>query len=135
MRTFFQGIPRELEESGKIDGLSDIGNLLRIVIPLSIPVMMTIGLFYSVAIWGNFFGPLIYIRDASLYPLQVIIRNIVLIGQVSDTTVTTAMGDKPIVLESLKYAVILVGTLPVLLIYPFIQKHFVQGATLGSVKG
>lgn len=135
MRTFFQGIPSELEESGKIDGLSDLGNLWRIVLPLSKPVMMTIGLFYAVQIWSNFFSALIYIRDASLYPLQVTIRNIVLIGQVSDTTVTTAMGDKPIVLESLKYAVILVGTLPILLIYPFIQKHFVQGATLGSVKG
>ncbi|PYI57410.1 carbohydrate ABC transporter permease [Paenibacillus flagellatus] len=135
MRTFFQGIPRELEEAGKIDGLSDLGILLRVVLPLSKPVMLTIGLFYAVAIWGNFFSALIYLRDASLYPLQVTIRNIVLIGQLTDTTVTTVMGDKPIVLESLKYAVILVGTLPILLVYPFIQKHFVKGVMIGSVKG
>ncbi|MGO4274127.1 carbohydrate ABC transporter permease, partial [Paenibacillus sp. TAF58] len=135
MRTFFQGIPRELEESGKIDGLSDLGILLRIILPLSKPVMLTISLFYAVQIWGNFFTALIYIRDASLYPLQVTIRNIVLIGQLTDTTVSTAIGDKTVVLESLKYAVILVGTLPIMIVYPFIQKHFVKGAMMGSVKG
>lgn len=135
MRTFFQGIPRELEESGKIDGLSDLGILLRIILPLSKPVMLTISLFYAVQIWGNFFSALIYIRDASLYPLQVTIRNIVLIGQLTDTTVSTAIGEKAVVLESLKYAVILVGTLPILLVYPFIQKHFVKGSMMGSVKG
>jgi putative aldouronate transport system permease protein len=135
MRTFFQGIPKEIEESGKMDGLSELGNLLRIVLPLSVPVLLTISLFYAVAIWGNFYNALIYIRDANLYPLQVVIRNIVLIGQVSDTTVSSAMGDKTVVLESLKYAVILVGTLPVLLLYPFIQKHFAQGVMVGSVKG
>nr|WP_261301533.1 carbohydrate ABC transporter permease [Paenibacillus andongensis] len=135
MRTFFQGIPRELEESGKIDGLSDLGILLRIILPLSKPVMLTISLFYAVQIWGNFFTALIYLRDANLYPLQVTIRNIVLIGQLTDTTVSTAIGDKAVVLESLKYAVILVGTLPIMIVYPFIQKHFVKGAMMGSVKG
>lgn len=135
MRTFFQGIPRELEESGKIDGLSDLGILLRIILPLSKPVMLTISLFYAVQIWGNFFSALIYIRDANLYPLQVTIRNIVLIGQLTDTTVSTAIGEKAVVLESLKYAIILVGTLPILLVYPFIQKHFVKGSMMGSVKG
>ncbi|WP_409346175.1 carbohydrate ABC transporter permease [Paenibacillus sp. MBLB4367] len=135
MRTFFQGIPRELEESGKMDGLSDLGILLRIVLPLSKPVMLTISLFYAVAIWSNFYSALIYIRDANLLPLQVTIRNIVMIGQVGDMTVSSAVGGKAVVLESLKYAVILVGTLPILLIYPFIQKHFVQGSMIGSVKG
>jgi putative aldouronate transport system permease protein len=135
MRTFFHGIPRELEESGKIDGLSDLGILLRIILPLSKPVILTISLFYAVQIWSNFFYPLIFIRDASLFPLQVIIRNIVLVGQMSDTTMSSAIGDKKVVLESLKYAVILVGTLPIMLVYPFIQKHFVKGATMGSVKG
>jgi len=135
MRTFFQGIPRELEESGKIDGLSDLAILLRIVLPLSKPVMLTISLFYAVSIWSNFYSALIYIRDANLLPLQVTIRNIVMIGQLGDMTVSSAVGGRPIVLESLKYAVILVGTLPILLIYPFIQKHFVQGTMIGSVKG
>ncbi|WP_202556679.1 carbohydrate ABC transporter permease [Paenibacillus silvestris] len=135
MRTFFQGIPMELEESGKIDGLSDMGILINIILPLSKPVILTISLFYAVQIWGNFFYALIFIRDADLFPLQVTIRNIVLVGQMTDTTVSSAIGDKEVVLESLKYAVILVGTLPILLIYPFIQKHFVKGAMMGSVKG
>jgi len=135
MRTFFQGIPRELEESGKIDGLSDLGILLRIVLPLSKPVLMTIGLFYAVGIWGNFFSALIYLRNPDLFPLQVIVRNIVLIGQVGDATVSSAVGEAKIVLESLKYTVILVSTLPILLIYPFIQKYFAQGVLVGSVKG
>lgn len=135
MRTFFQGIPRELEESGKIDGLSDLGILLRIVLPLSKPVLLTIALFYAVGIWGNFFSALIYLRNPDLFPLQVIVRNIVLIGQVGDTTVSSAVGNKKIVLESLKYTVILVSTLPILLVYPFIQKHFSQGVLVGSVKG
>ncbi|MNI39309.1 L-arabinose transport system permease protein AraQ [compost metagenome] len=135
MRTFFQGIPHELEESSKIDGLSNLGVLLRIVLPLTKPVMLTISLFYAVGIWSNFFSALIYLRDPNLFPLQVTIRNIVLTGQVGDTVVSSAIGDKSIVLESLKYAVILVGTLPILLVYPFIQKHFVQGVMIGSVKG
>lgn len=135
MRTFFQGIPKELEESGKIDGLSDMGVLLRIVLPLSKPVLMTITLFYAVYIWSNFFSALLYLRNADLYPLQVIIRNIIFLGFSSDVTVSNAVGGKTVVLESLKYAVILVGTLPVLLLYPFIQKHFVKGAMMGSVKG
>ncbi|CAN7512574.1 carbohydrate ABC transporter permease [Paenibacillus sp. LjRoot153] len=135
MRTFFQGIPKELEESGKIDGLSDLGILINVVLPLSKPVIMTITLFYAVQIWGNFFYALIFIRDADLFPLQVTIRNIVLVGQMTDTTVISAIGNKQVVLESLKYAVILVGTLPILLVYPFIQKHFVKGAMMGSVKG
>ncbi|NQX58070.1 carbohydrate ABC transporter permease [Paenibacillus qinlingensis] len=135
MRTFFQGIPKELEESGKIDGLSDLGILIHVVLPLSKPVIMTISLFYAVQIWGNFFYALIFIRNADLFPLQVTIRNIVLVGQMTDTTVSSAIGNKQVVLESLKYAVILVGTLPILLVYPFIQKHFVKGAMMGSVKG
>ncbi|UKS28543.1 carbohydrate ABC transporter permease [Paenibacillus sp. HWE-109] len=135
MRTFFQGIPRELEESGKMDGLSNFGILLRIVLPLTKPVMMTISLFYAVGIWGNFFSALIYLRNESLFPLQVMVRNIVLIGQVGETTVSDAFGKKEIVLESLKYAVILVSTLPILMVYPFIQKHFVKGVMIGSVKG
>ncbi|KRE69550.1 carbohydrate ABC transporter permease [Paenibacillus sp. Soil750] len=135
MRTFFQGIPKELEESGKIDGLSDLGILINVVLPLSKPVIMTISLFYAVQIWGNFFYALIFIRNADLFPLQVTIRNIVLVGQMTDMTVSSAIGNKQVVLESLKYAVILVGTLPILLVYPFIQKHFVKGAMMGSVKG
>ncbi|BBH19392.1 protein LplC [Paenibacillus baekrokdamisoli] len=135
MRTFFQGVPRDLEESGKIDGLSNLGVLLRIVLPLTKPVLMTISLFYAVGIWGNFFSALLYLQDPNLFPLQEMVRNIVMMGQVEENTVSSAIGNKAIVLESLKYTVILVSTLPILMVYPFIQKHFVKGAMIGSVKG
>lgn len=134
MRTFFQGIPKELEESGKIDGLSDLGILTRIIVPLSKPVIMTISLFYAVAIWNSFFGAMLYLRKESLYPLQLIIRNMVMVGQVKDSVVGS-VGDSLVVAESLKYTVILVGTLPILMVYPFIQKYFVSGVMIGSVKG
>lgn len=135
MRTFFQGIPREIEESGKIDGLSDLRLFWSIVLPLSKPVLMTIGLFYAVAIWNNYFYALLYLREESLYPLQLVIRNIVIVGQVGDAVTANGASEQGIVLESLKYAFILVGTLPILIVYPFIQKHFVNGVLIGSVKG
>ncbi|MNI02885.1 L-arabinose transport system permease protein AraQ [compost metagenome] len=135
MRTFFQGLPKEIEESGRIDGLSDFGILTRIVIPLSKPVLMTIGLFYAVEIWNSFTGALLFLRDASLHPLQLIIRNMVIVGQVGDIVETSTSNGHNVVLESLRYTVILMGVLPILLVYPFIQKYFEKGALIGSVKG
>jgi putative aldouronate transport system permease protein len=135
MRTFFQGLPKEIEESGRIDGLSDVGVLTSIVIPLSKPVLMTVGLFYVVGIWNSFSDALLLLHDQNLFPLQLIIRNLVVVGQAGDVLeASTASGHK-VVLESLKYAVILLGCLPIIMVYPFIQKHFEQGAMIGSVKG
>jgi putative aldouronate transport system permease protein len=134
MRTFFSNIPKELEESGKLDGLSEIGIYLRIVIPLSKPVFATIGLFYAVHIWNNYMGPLIYLRNADLFPLQVMLREIVLAGQLTGSE--GAVSDNYIMAEdSLKYATVMMSTLPILLVYPFLQKHFVKGAMIGSLKG
>lgn len=135
MRTFFRGIPAELEEAGRIDGLNDFGIYLRIVLPLSKAVMATIGLFYAVGIWNNFYQALLYLRDSSLFPLQVVLRNIVLAGQVNNSEVTSVGGDNLIVEESLKFATIIVSTLPILMVYPFLQKYFVKGVMIGSVKG
>lgn len=135
MRTFFAGIPKELEESGRVDGLTDFGIFLRIVLPLSKAVLATIGLFYAVSIWNNFYQALLYLRDSDLYPLQVVLRNIVLAGQVNNADVTSVGGDNLIVEESLKFATIIVSTLPILLIYPFLQKYFVKGVMIGAVKG
>lgn len=135
MRTFFRGIPIELEESGRIDGLTDFGIFLRIVLPLSKAVLATIGLFCAVGIWNNFYQALLYLRDSDLYPLQVVLRNIVLSGQVNNSDVTSVGGDNLIVEESLKFATIIVSTLPILLVYPFLQKYFVKGVMIGSVKG
>ncbi|TBL81994.1 carbohydrate ABC transporter permease [Paenibacillus thalictri] len=134
MRTFFSNIPKELEESGKLDGLSDVGIFVKIVVPLSKAVFATIGLFYAVQIWNNYMGPLIYLRNADLFPLQVMLREIVLAGQLTGSE--GAVTDNYIMAEdSLKYATVMMSTLPILIIYPFLQKHFVKGAMIGSVKG
>jgi putative aldouronate transport system permease protein len=135
MRTFFQGLPKEIEESGRVDGLSDFTILTRIVIPLSKPVLLTIGLFYTVFIWNDFTAALLLLRESSMFPLQLVIRNLVVVGQAGDVLEATTGDGKKVVLESLKYGVILLGCLPVIMVYPFIQKHFEQGALIGSVKG
>ncbi|MEK0315612.1 carbohydrate ABC transporter permease [Cohnella sp. 56] len=136
MRTFFAGIPRELEESGKLDGLSDLGIFARIVVPLSGAIFATIGLFYAVGLWNNFLNPLLYLRDPDLFPLQVILRNLLLAGQAGAGDLTAAKGgDSVIVEESYKFAVILVSTLPILCVYPFVQRFFVRGVMIGAVKG
>ncbi|OCT12896.1 sugar ABC transporter permease [Paenibacillus pectinilyticus] len=133
MRTFFAGIPQEVEESGKIDGLTDIGIFFRLVLPLSKAILATIGLFYGVAIWNNFFSALLYLRDANLFPLQIIVRNMVLQGQ--GTGAGNIGGDSLIVDESIKYATIIITTVPILMVYPFLQKYFAKGALIGSIKG
>ncbi|MCU6712795.1 carbohydrate ABC transporter permease [Paenibacillus sp. J5C_2022] len=135
MRTFFQAMPAELEESGKLDGLTDIGLFIRIIAPLSKPVFATIGMFYAVSMWNNFQLPLLYLRDPDLFPLQVVLRNIVLVGQMNGTDAMGIGGDQMVVEESLKYATIMVATIPILLIYPFLQKHFVKGVMIGAIKG
>lgn len=135
MRTFFVGIPVELEESGKIDGLTDFGVFLRIVAPTSQAVFATIGLFYAVGLWNNFLLPLLYLRNPDLFPLQVVLRNIVLAGQMNQADAAAIGADHLIVEESLKYATIMVSTLPILLVYPFLQKYFVKGVMIGAVKG
>jgi putative aldouronate transport system permease protein len=135
MRTFFQGIPTEIEEAGRIDGLSDYRLLTAVVLPLSKPAIMTVGLFYAVEIWNSFSGALLLLRDSNLFPLQLVIRNLVVVGQSGDVLETSAASGRKVVLESLKYALILLGSLPIILVYPFIQKYFEQGALIGSVKG
>jgi len=135
MRTFFAALPKEIEESGKIDGLTDIGIFVRLVLPLSQSVLATIGLFYAVGIWNNFYSALLYLRNQDLFPLQVVLRNIVLQGQITTANVTSVGGDNLVVDEALKFTTILVSTVPILLVYPFLQKYFVKGVMIGSVKG
>ncbi|NQX61089.1 carbohydrate ABC transporter permease [Paenibacillus qinlingensis] len=133
MTSFFRGIPKEIEESGKMDGLNDIAIAIRIVFPMSKAVFTAIGLFTAVGLWNDFFTPLLYLRDVNLFPLSVVLRNIMLAGQMA-TEATSAQGDA-IVTESLKYAVLMVATLPILLLYPFLQKYFDKGVLVGSIKG
>lgn len=129
MRTFFEGLPDELEDAATIDGAGSLQVLLRIVLPLSMPVMATIGLFTAVNQWNAFFDALIYLNDRGLYPLQIMLRNILVAG-------TNVQGEGDLThLETLKYAIIIIATLPILFVYPFIQKYFVQGAMIGGIKG
>jgi len=138
MRTFFQSMPEELEEAAIIDGCSDVGVLFRIILPLSMAAIATIGLFYAVGHWNSWFSATIYLRDYDRYPLQVFLRNIVLQNEVQDLKGDQAAEVKEVnklVTETVKYAVIMVAAVPILCVYPFIQKHFVKGVMIGSIKG
>ncbi|MGO4499547.1 carbohydrate ABC transporter permease [Paenibacillus sp. 2RAB27] len=136
VKNFFQEIPPELEEAAKIDGCTELGLLWRIVLPLSMPVLATFTLFYAVGHWNNFFSALLYINDPSKWPLQVMLRQIVLLSQAAagDINAMDPNFVKPPE-QSIKMAVIVVGTIPILLVYPFLQKHFAKGVLIGSVKG
>ena len=135
VKSFFQEIPAEVVESAKIDGCNDLGILWRIVLPLSKPVIATFALFYAVGLWNDFFHAMMYINDSAKWPLQVILRQIVLLASGNlDMSTTDLEYIKPPD-ESIKMAVIVVGTLPILMVYPFLQKHFAKGVMLGAVKG
>ncbi|MBD2847916.1 carbohydrate ABC transporter permease [Paenibacillus sp. IB182496] len=132
MRTFFEALPQELEDAATIDGCSSLGVLLRIVLPLSLPVMLTVGLFTAVGQWNSFFDALIYLNDRDLYPLQILLRNIVVAGSGSEAYMDEGGGT---FVETVKYSTMIIATLPILCIYPFIQKYFVQGSMIGGIKG
>ncbi|NOU88311.1 ABC transporter permease subunit [Paenibacillus sp. LMG 31460] len=136
MRNFFFGIPQELEDSAKMDGAHDFQILFRIILPLSKPILATIGLWLAVHHWNEWFQGLIYIQDQSKLVLQIYLRR--LIVESSDLETKQLMdqaSDQEVVAESIKSAVLMIATLPILVVYPFIQKYFVKGALVGSVKG
>ncbi|HZG75582.1 MAG TPA: carbohydrate ABC transporter permease [Paenibacillus sp.] len=133
MKTFFQGISSELLEAAKIDGSNELSIFFRLVLPLSKPVLATMALFHAVGQWNSYFGALIYLRDRTLYPLQLVLRELVVEDQANALVYDTpalAMTTP----EMMKAGVILFATLPIVAVYPFLQKHFVQGAMLGSLK-
>jgi putative aldouronate transport system permease protein len=134
MRTFFQQIPKEIVESATIDGSSHYRILFRIILPLSVPAMMTIGLFYGVNQWNSFFPAMIYLKDRARFPIQIVLRDIVIQNQ-TDSLMQDVTQGKDILSESIKYATIVVASLPIMMVYPFIQRYFVKGVMLGSVKG
>jgi putative aldouronate transport system permease protein len=136
IKNFFQQLPPGLEESARIDGCNDLGVLWRIVLPLSKPVIATFGLFYAVGHWNNFFQALLYLNDHTKWPLQVLLREMVLLSQLAVGDLSTM--DQNFVEppdQAVKMAVIVVGTIPILCVYPFLQKHFAKGVLLGSIKG
>lgn len=137
MRTNFAAIPSSLEESAEIDGANSVVVLLRIVLPLSMPVIAVMILYYGVARWNAWFDALIYLRDRKLYPLQLFLREILIANSTENMTAGMNMdsGDAQRVSETVKYATIVVATLPILCVYPFLQKYFVKGIMVGAVKG
>ncbi|MFA1737345.1 carbohydrate ABC transporter permease [Lysinibacillus fusiformis] len=137
MRTFFQSIPYELEESAMIDGAGNFRILWSIVLPLSLPVMAVMVLFYAVGHWNSYFQALIYLQDQDKFPLQLILRQILIQGQADDMIKATSESflAQKLSVEGLKYAVLIVANLPMLMLYPFLQRYFVKGVMIGSLKG
>ncbi|MDF2959279.1 MAG: sugar transporter permease [Paenibacillus sp.] len=135
LRTSFGSIPESLVESAKIDGAQDFTILFRVVIPLSMPVIAVMILFYGVHHWNSWFSAMLYLRDRSLFPLQLILREILIQNSTEYMTSQSSAGEVEAVGESIKYATIMVATLPILFIYPFMQKYFVKGVMIGSIKG
>ncbi|MFM9281747.1 carbohydrate ABC transporter permease [Paenibacillus jiagnxiensis] len=143
-RTFFQStIPHELQEAAQMDGCTNFRLFVRIILPLSGPIIAVMALFYGVSHWNSYFSALIYLTDESKYPLQLILRQILVLQEMTaETTGVAISGDMAIAMNNkadmaslVKYAAIIVSTLPVIVIYPFLQRYFVQGVMIGSVKG
>lgn len=133
IKNFFQNLPGELEEAARVDGASDFGVFWRVALPLSKPVLATFALFYAVAIWNDYMSPLLYLNDSSMWTLQMFLQQVT-----SASTLQTAQQDQPGYVppsDGVKYAVVVVSTIPVLIFYPFLQKHFAKGMLIGAVKG
>lgn len=140
MRTYIQtSIPESLSEAATLDGCSEIGYLTRIVIPLSKPILAVITLYVAVALWNSYFNAMIYLRSQKNYPLQLVLRNILILNQF-DTELFNKLSDKEIIERQnlqtlLKFSLIVVASFPVMVLYPFVQKYFVKGIMIGSIKG
>ncbi|NOV04730.1 carbohydrate ABC transporter permease [Paenibacillus planticolens] len=135
MRTSFEAIPASLEESARMDGANDLVILFRIILPLSLPVLAVMTLYYGVSHWNSWFNAMIFLKDRSQYPLQLILREILIQNDTSAMSSGLDIGQSSIVGETIKYATIIVATVPILLVYPLLQKYFAKGALVGAVKG
>ena len=135
MRSALEALPQSSEEAVEVDGGSDIVKLWYVVIPLSLPTISVILLFYAVAMWNNWFMPSILLKDRELYPLQLVLREILIAQSADDMMIDTGVGERAALFESIKYATIVVSTIPILCVYPFLQKYFVKGVMTGGVKG
>jgi putative aldouronate transport system permease protein len=129
MKTFFEGIPEELVDAARIDGAGELRILIQVLLPLSVPVMLTLGLFYGVSHWNEFFQAVLYVRDQDLLPLQVVVRNLLARSQAIEN------ADAVLPLVTVQMAAVVVAAIPMIAVYPFVQKHFQKGVLLGSVKG
>jgi putative aldouronate transport system permease protein len=136
MRSYFQtSIPWEIQEAAHIDGCSNWKLLTHVILPLSKPILAVMVLFYAVGHWNSYFNALIYIRSKDLYPLQLVLREVLLVSQTDAVDSNVGMESKVLLAESIKYVVIIISSLPVLVMYPFVQRHFVKGVMIGSLKG
>lgn len=143
-RVYFESsIPEELYESARIDGCSEFGQFFKIALPLSAPILAVIGLFYASTRWNDYFNGLIYLSNSDLFPLQLVLRNILVQSQMAaaaidptlDPDAVYALTRRAYLAETMKYALILISSLPMLMLYPFVQKYFVKGMMIGAVKG
>ena len=139
-RTFFQStIPHELEEASEIDGCSVFATFLRIVLPLSAPIIAVMALYFGVGRWNSYFGEMIFLRDRSKFPLQLFLREILIVATFNQENASNAdaitMAEQLRIASIIKYATMIVATLPVIAAYPFIQRYFVKGVMIGSIKG
>jgi putative aldouronate transport system permease protein len=134
IREFFKSIPHELHEAALMDGANDLRIFWSVILPLSKPALATFALFYAVAHWNAYFSAIIYLNNSSLWPVQVVLRQIVVVND-SSTLMGGQMAESPPPAETIQMAAIWIATLPILVVYPFLQKHFAKGVMLGSVKG
>lgn len=136
-RTFFRSaIPDELVEAAELDGCNDLQFLWSVVLPLSKPIIAVLALMYAVSQWNGYFDALIYLKSSDLQPLQLVLRNILILNTTSSGSMdAAAMAQRRQLADLLKYCLVVVGSVPVLLIYPFVQRYFVKGMLIGSIKG
>lgn len=135
MRTFFRELPQSLEEAAKIDGASEMQVLMRIVLPLSLPIMATMALFYAVGYWNSYFEALLYIQDPNKYTLQLRLRSLLFGEELNNSGRNLEGVGTEVMTQSLKMATVAVSTIPILIVYPWLQKYFVKGVMIGSIKG
>jgi len=135
IKSYFESLPASLEESARIEGATNLTILFRIILPLSGPVLATIGLFYAVYYWNDYFHPMLYINSSSLKPLQLYLQDIVMNADTSTALDKTADDLMNVPAEGVRSATVIASTIPILLVYPFLQKYFIKGVLIGSVKG
>jgi len=135
IRQFFMNLPQELLESARIDGANELWILLRVVLPLSKPVLAVIALFYGVAHWNDFFAATLYLNDADKWPIQLVLRQYVLQGSSLAAFITPDPSQAPPPPQTVQMAVVVVATVPILIVYPFLQRYFTQGVLSGAIKG
>ena len=135
MRTSFQGIPESLKEAASIDGASHLTILTKIVLPLSKTIIAVMVLYYGVGHWNSWFNAMIFLNDRNLFPLQLVLQEILLGNDTNNMIVGQSLSDGILLSETIKYAVVIVATVPILVIYPFLQKYFISGVMTGAVKG